>query len=276
MTTLKDDVFLLYTHPNGRFVINVYSREDMEEVKEVIPLSGIVTEVQFMASCNVSNCVYVGLCRKEGNRDYLAFEVSRIWKGVEHKFNVSPWINHSAYPCRMMTVSANGSLTALSYYRDDYNDSVVCVYNADGSMQRRLWLPKDTNVYAYSNVIQKSNGNVVVAYICDSGYRQILLELDTSGNVVRQFQSSVEVVGDWFASLADNYDRMIVGDVRKGFEMLDSEFNLLRVYSLQKGQGKQLSLVHLHYDCHRNEIVRIHCDKRTYTNVLTIFRLTEE
>ena len=77
-------------------------------------------------------------------------------------------------------------------------------------------------------------------------------------------------------NLADSNDGMMLASSFEVIELLDSEFNLLGVYSLQQNQNKLLSLIESHYDRNRNEIVRIHSDRNTFKNVLTIFRFTEE
>ena len=58
LTTLKDEIFLLCSPLDGvGVVINVYDRNNMAEVKDVIPLPGILPGD--MAACSVSNCVYI-------------------------------------------------------------------------------------------------------------------------------------------------------------------------------------------------------------------------
>src|SRR6218665_3409122 len=85
ITTLNDEVFLLYKQRDTHYVIKVYARDNMTEVKEVIPLPG--TDPRHMTGCNVSNCVYISL--KQG--DYDDHEVLRISRDAEHKFNISSW-----------------------------------------------------------------------------------------------------------------------------------------------------------------------------------------
>src|SRR6218665_1111416 len=65
MTTLKDEIFLLYKQLDGHYVIKVYNRDNMEEVKDVIPLPG--TDAQLMTGCNVSNCVLLQLAPEPEN-----------------------------------------------------------------------------------------------------------------------------------------------------------------------------------------------------------------
>lgn len=76
---------------------------------------------------------------------------------------------------------------------------------------------------------------------------------------------------------------MMVASSLEVIELLDSEFNPLGVHSLSIGaQGlkqneiRPFSFIDSHYDRNRNEIVRIHGDARTSTNVFTTFRFTEE
>ena len=83
MTTLKEEVFLLCKQFDGYYVINVYDRDNVDEVKDVIPLS--VAIAQNMTGCNVSNCVYI--CIQHG---YLhPRSVLRISREGKHTFNIS-------------------------------------------------------------------------------------------------------------------------------------------------------------------------------------------
>ena len=63
VTTLKDEMFMLYRQDDRDYVMNVYNHNNVAEViKDVVPLRE--TEMVCMAACNVSNCVYVGLRNK--------------------------------------------------------------------------------------------------------------------------------------------------------------------------------------------------------------------
>src|SRR5688572_27002008 len=58
LTTLKDEIFLFCSSLDRVcFMINVYDRNNMAEVKDVIPLSRMWPID--MAACSVSNCVYI-------------------------------------------------------------------------------------------------------------------------------------------------------------------------------------------------------------------------
>jgi len=268
MTTLKDEIFLLYKQRDGHYVIKVYNRDNMKEMKEVIALPG--TDAQCMTGCNVSNCLYI--CHRQG--DSCRLKVLRISRdAAEQKFNISPsWKTEHRRSMYKMAVSTNGSLVIFSHYIHSY---AVSVYNADGILQHETVFP-EVDISMHLDVIPKSNGNVVLTYIGSPGIHPRLLEFDASGSVVRQFMSSFEISRDTCVSLADENDRMIIVRPFEGIELLDSEFNLLGVYSLPNDQGKSYQHIDLRYDCNRNEIVRIHYDPSIRTNVLTIFRFTDE
>lgn len=272
MTTLKDEIFLLYGLHTPH-TVNVYDRDNMAEVKQIIPLPG--TYSQHMSGCNASNCVYI-LCRSYGD----LFSVFRISRDDEHKFHVSQWIKHN--PRRsvfLMNVSANGSLAICSSGIGEHrNSNFLGAYDADGSLQHEIMLPTDMHVRIYKNVIKKLNGNLVLAYLDKLTPYPRLLEFDTQGRVVRRFQSSLVTCGSRM-DLADDNDRMMIVRMSEGIELLDSEFNPLGVYTPQKDRGKTIRFYDLHYDCNRNEIVRsqrIDNGWDTRVSVLTVFRFTEE
>src|SRR6218665_1448882 len=105
----------------------------------------------------------------------------------------------------MMTVSPNGSLIILSSYRSSGSD-VVSLYNADGTLQSEIMLSLDlVPGYGYKNVTQKSNGNVLLTYL-NNDCLQTLVELDTSGSVVRRLDSSDQCLEDIIANLAGDND----------------------------------------------------------------------
>jgi len=132
MTTLKDEVFLLCKQLDERYIINVYNRDNMQEVKEVIPLPG--TDAQFMAGCNVSDCLYI--CVTQGDSIYPS--VLRISRDEDHTFKISSWKTDDRV-IWVMTVSANGSLVILS---SSGLRSSAAVYNADGTLQREIDLAR--------------------------------------------------------------------------------------------------------------------------------------
>jgi len=278
MTTLKDEIFLLYKQRDDHYVIKVYSRGNMEEVKEVIPLPG--TDPMQMTGCNTSNCLYISL--RQG--DSYDHEILRISRDADHKFIISPWMRLSDGGLKSFT--ANGSIIIFSRRGGDHPD-VVRIYKADSSLQHEMMLSRDIEALRYKNVIQKSNGNLVLAYLGLGKKRNRinLLELNLSGSVVRQFQSSVEYMynTESFVEVADEHDRMLIGKPFEGIELLDSEFNHLGIYSLEKPDFKLRPFsnldrfIDLHYDRNRNEIVRPYFDWSMHTsvNVLNTFRFTE-
>jgi len=280
ITTLNDEIFLLYEQRDTHYIINVYDRDNMREAKEVILLPG--TDPRDMTGCNVSNCVYVSL--RQG--DSYNRKVFRISKDVDHKYNLLPWRNDLRLPIFIMTVSANGSLIflALLSYRET-SSHVVSVCNSDGTLQHEVKLvpPAYIEWCSFLNLIQKSNRNVILSFVDNQDCQLKLLEFDMSGSVVRQFQSSYALGRGSFVNLAGSNDRMMVASSLEVIELLDSEFNPLGVHSLSIGaQGlkqneiRPFSFIDSHYDRNRNEIVRIHGDARTSTNVFTTFRFTEE
>lgn len=174
-----------------------------------------------------------------------------------------------------MTVSANGSLVILS---SSGLRSSAAVYNADGTLQREIDLAQDINMFSYTRVIQKSNGNLVLSYVGFQSDQQTLFEFDMNWSVVRQRQLSCEPSKRCCMNLADDNDRIMIATDCERIQLLDSEFNLLAVYSLPKEHVKSIYCIALDYDRSRNEIVRIQMDLSadTYMYVVTIFRLREE
>jgi len=260
---------MLYRQLDRHYVIKVYNRDNMEEVKEVIPLPG--TGARHMTGCNVSNCVYI--CLRLG--DSPSHEILRISRDVENKFIISPWINDTKLAFAM-SVTANGSVVTLSTRREGASSDVVRIYNTDGSLEREVMLPLDLDAFLYTSVIQKSNGNLVLAYVGHHDLGLRLAEIDVSGSLVRQFQASAEHSHESCVNVADANDRIMICIPFEGVELLDSEFNLIGVYRLPNDQSESLFQSDLHYDWNRNEIVRFHCDFDTMTSGLTIFRFTEE
>ena len=114
ITTLNDEVFLFYQQRDTHYFINVYDRDNMEEVKGVIRLPGIDPRDMTAALYQtVSNCVYISLT--QGDCDNR--EVLRISRDAGHKFNILPWKNDNMRHIYQMSVSANGNLIFLSRRR---------------------------------------------------------------------------------------------------------------------------------------------------------------
>ena len=270
VTTLKDEIFLLCYRPDRYYVIKVYNRDNLKEVKDVIRLPG--TDAQHMTGCNVSNCLYISL--RQG--DSLIHDTLRISRDVDHKFNISPWIDDR----RMMSVTANGGIIICSKRGGRHRD-VVRIYNADGSLQHEMKLSRYVDVLTYKNIIQKANGNLVLSYLSirNNHIGLTLLELNLSGSVVRQFHSSIDHNEEGFLKVADENDRIMICTPFDGIELLDSEFNLLGIFSLPRDQlCAYCRLNDVHYNRSRNEIVSVHLviNILACTNVLTISRFAEE
>jgi hypothetical protein len=173
-----------------------------------------------------------------------------------------------------MSVSANGNLATVSS-DDDHDSDVISIFDVNGSLQHEIMLPLIDDMEGGSeNLIQKSNGNLVFAYVNDQNYQITLLEIDASGIVVRRYESSCS--GDSCVISADIYGRIMINEMSKGMQLLDSEFNLLGIYNLQQDEGKDHLLFDLHYDNERNEVWRIYYDRGSKTSVLTTFRFTVE
>ena len=134
-------------------------------------------------------------------------------------------------------------------------------------------LSPDTNALMYCSAIQKSNGNVVLAYVNKEVPEIQLLEIDTCGNVLRQYQSSMREGS--YVNSADAHGRIMITDQLGGIELLDYEFNLLGAHSLLQNGAQYYLPDELRYNSERNEIVCIRSDQ---AKVLTtcIFRFVEE
>src|SRR6218665_1039539 len=130
----------------------------------------------------------------------------------------------------------------------------------------------------YKNVIQKSNGNLVLAHNSLWNDHTIsLTEIDLSGSVVRQFQSLVDHTERSFVDVADDSGRLMIGKPFEGIELLDSELNLLGVFCPAHGRRLCFDRMVMRYDRNRNEIARIHFDwGGVSASLLTVFRFTEE
>lgn len=97
VTTLKDEIFQLcdltfdeaspamsMQDPSVDYVIAVYNRMNVEEMKCVIPLQGILPDD--IAGCSLSDCIYVL------TENLQCQSILRITKDEENQFKMSPWI----------------------------------------------------------------------------------------------------------------------------------------------------------------------------------------
>ena len=184
---------------------------------------------------------------------------------------MSPWIQDHKGCISMMFVSSNGNLIILSV-RLRCPD-VVSIYNANGSLQHEIMLSSDTDTFVYSSVIQKSNGSVVLAYVTEQNPQTQLLEIDTGGSVVRQYQSSMRKAS--YVNFADVHDRIMITDQRGGIELLDSEFNLLGTYNLLQNGAQYHHLEELRYAKLSSDLNDIVC-VRSRAHVSMIFNFEEE
>lgn len=239
VTTMKDELFMLFTQ-DGQNKINVYDVNDWEEVKDVIALPGI--SPSDIEGCSVSDCVYA-LCE---NVYETSASVLRITKDEEQRFNVQPWISNLRYPAAAIFVSATG---VLSVPNGEEPDS-VSIYDANGS----LVLSADIYMSGYTfvdRVIQKSNGNLVLASISGDNFDRVLTEINMQGRIQRQYVSSLGAGST--VSVADMYDGIVIYKLYVGMELLDSEFNRLDFTS--KRLMKPMRMQYMHYSYERDELI---------------------
>ena len=88
-------------------------------------------------------------------------------------------------------------------------------------------------------VIQKSNGNLVLASINGDRCERVLTEIDTDGKIQRQYISSIGNRSS--VNSADMYGRIMIHKPLTGeIELLDSELNPLDFAGLQQEQSELL------------------------------------
>lgn len=252
-------------------MLDVYDRNSMIIQKDVLRLSEFYTGQGDMAACNLSNCIYV---LNAGRRQVSS--VARITKD-EHQFGISVWIKNLRLPvCDVGTISvaANGNVIILSRQRSSM-PVVVGIYDASGIVQHKIRLsPAICGVGIVSCVIQRADGNLVLNSY-DNVHETKLLEIDTSGRMIREYQSSGNKEG--VESFEDVYGRILV-IFREGrrIELLDSEFNFLDSAVPRLDDGKRLFPQQLHYNRERHEMIGVCYDRDAGTSALVTFRFTEE
>lgn len=235
VTALNGEIFILYGPSGQDAVIHVHDRNNIAEIKDVISLPGRCLGA--IAACNVSNCVYA----------YLGAvpSVVRITKDEEHQFNISPFINDSRIMqhCPTMSVSANGSLL---FFLEEEREAppTVAIYNANGFLQHEIMFPQYAGemirLAHLGDTILKSNGNIVLV---TSGYnKRKLLEMDLSGNVVREYQSSLDLYD--CVTFEDRHGRILITDVHMGMELIDAEYNLLDFSFPQLDKNRVFHFMH--------------------------------
>ena len=141
-------------------VINVFDRNNMAEVRDVIQLPGIRPGT--IAACSISNCVYV--CHVDLEELTKPDSVLRIKKTEEQPFTMSPWITDIMLPLVTISVSDHGSLITLSSYPGPISIySIIRIYAANGFLQHEVLLyHHEVGLTSVDNVIQKSNGNFIL------------------------------------------------------------------------------------------------------------------
>lgn len=149
----------------------------------------------------------------------------------------------------------------------------MSIYNPNGSLQHKIVLSPD--IYGsrnIDNVIQKPNGNILLASVDDYCERG-LTEIDMDGNIERQYMSSLG--GSGAVNFVDSSGRIVITNTHNGIELLDSELNPLNFTGPQLNGGLLDFPNVLDYNRERNEAVGFCCCNKTNT-VLTIFGFTEE
>ena len=152
MAALNDVIFLRIL-PEGQrdCVINVYNRNNIAVVEDVIPLPGM--RARKLVACHVSNCLYIMNAVTSNT-----ISVLRITKIDEHQFDMSTLIGELFLRDPDLTVTPNGCL--ILSRRNISRLSVIRIYDANGSLQHMISLsPK---IAGFCNIIPKSNGNLVL------------------------------------------------------------------------------------------------------------------
>src|SRR6218665_2523751 len=85
------------------------------------------------------------------------------------------------------------------------------------------------------NINQKSNGNLVLAYIDIEDSQLKLLELYTSGSIVRQYPGSHKWTRECCVNLADSNDGMMLAS---SFEVIELLLNLISLVSIACSKTK--------------------------------------
>ena len=267
LTSMRDEVFMLCILHDGSLCAQCLRPQQRGRAKRCHPAIRIY--LGDMVACSVSNCVYLL------NADRRGPSVIRITKD-EHQFKTSLWIKNLRLPTSDMgpiSASANGNLIILSRQRSP-EPTVVGIYDANGFVQHKIRLSPAIYGFRYvSSVIQKSNGNLVLVS-SNNVHETKLLEIDMSGRIIREYQSSFRGAG--VKSFEDIYGRILVNYPDSRIELLDSEFNLLDVAVPRLDDGEILSPYEMHYNSERHEMVGFRYDWNTKTSVLVTFRFTEE
>lgn len=265
--TLKEEIFLTRsTSDQSPVDVEVYERNNMAELKDIIAISGL--KVMNIEACNVSNCVYV-LCRRTDESNCLS--VLRMKKDSEHRYNISTWISDLGFLHASISVLPNGILSVAH----GYNPVALKHYDANGS----LVLSSDVSGLGFvDRVLQKANGNFVLATLNLDKDETVLTEMDTFGKVRGQYISFIDAMSS-SVHFADPYDRIMITDkTEEGIELLDSELNLLEF------EGRELLSVYIpielsYSNSQRNELVFICTDGSDLDDsprIVSTFRITEE
>lgn len=266
---MKDEIFLLCALRRKDAAINVYDRNNMAEVKDVIQLPGLRPDS--ISACSMSNCVYI-LNRNMNMDDHVSILLlarhDERWSTAE---GLSTLIKDLYLPSAKLRVAGNGSLILSGV--ESKRLVAIRVYDTNGSLQQKMCVPSD--IYWDSPIIPKSNGHLVLVSSSINGQAH-LTEMSMDGNIIRQYQSSLNSCHLKYISPEDKYGRVLIADSAYRIELLDSEFNLMEVTCTSPElSGKINRPFDLQYNSERNELVAILLGPNFSSGVFIIFQLKE-
>lgn len=248
--SLKDEIFMLCQAGAYDSSVSVYNRNNTAQVKDVIPLPK--TSPVKMASCGVSNCVYV-LDSKIS--DYIS--VLRIRKNDQHRFKVSPFIVHERQPDPIMSVTPDGRVILSS--QKHWGDSAeMSVYDTSGSFQRAVKFNSEI-IPRFSDIIATSYGTfVLVPHKRNRFEEKKLTEIDKDGVIVRQSQLSIGERSVVCCAGISGQIGVFTAYARRGFALLDSEFNPTYCSGPHPDDGPFVLPCDMSFNSERNEVVGIY------------------
>lgn len=262
MTTLVDDIFLLRESHDGTFAISVFDCNNMQEVKDVIPLTNQRPEA--IAASSVSNCVY--LLNKKLNGKY---SVSAVTKSDDGPYSVNTLISDISMSSAIMSVDdTNGSLI-ISRHRIPA-PSHVFVYKPNGVVQYKTKIP--SAIKCLHKIMPTSNGNLVLASANETA-ATVLTEIDVNGKIMRQCKSAVNALKR--VHKADLGGCIMLTNNDNKIELRDSQLNLIKVSGPQMAVNHCLLSREAEYNRDRNEVFGIGSDPKHVHGVLTFLKLIE-
>lgn len=267
VSALGDDIFALCKQ-GSQYIIKAYDRNNLAKVKDIyLPETHAVD----FAACDVSNYLYV----LAANMEFDCPSIYRIRKDAENKFHASVWIRILKLPLSRISVSVSGHLVFHSK-GGGHIPSVLRIIDERGSLLNKILLSKVNPSFETrfgDSLIHKPNGNIILTSV-NSKYQIELTEIDARGRIVRQHKPPLS--GGSGVNFADAYGRVVITHTYNGVEVLDSEFNLLKVTVAPMSSRVQFKVPHImHYNRQRDEVVGIYANSTT-TSTLSIFRFKEE